>query len=62
MNKHTYKPQIINFWTAILGGPIVGPIFFTKTLTTDADLNMLKNIIDPLITEEVQNLTTVQRT
>lgn len=39
----------------ILVDSIVGPIFFRETLAGDAYLNMLEDIIDPVINEEVDN-------
>ena len=47
--------QKINVWAGIFGGEIVGPIFIEENLTGELYLNILENVIDPLITLSLEN-------
>lgn len=52
---HTQVPQKLNVWAGILGNAIVGPIFIDGTLNGGMYLELLDNVIDPLITEQLEN-------
>lgn len=52
---HTQRPQKLNVWTGILGNYIVGLFFINGNLTGELYLTSLRDIIDPLITQIVEN-------
>lgn len=52
---HTQKPEKINVWAGILGNHIIGPLFIEGNLTGQTYLDMLRDTVDPLITELVEN-------
>lgn len=52
---HTQHPQKINVWAGILGNEIIGPIFIEDNLTGQLYLNLLENVIDPLITQSLES-------
>jgi len=54
---HTQFPQKVNVWAGILGNKIIGPLFIEENLTGDLYLHLLENVIDPLITESLENQT-----
>lgn len=53
--EHTQYPQKINVWAGILGNKIIGPIFMEENLTGELYLDLLENVINPLITESLEN-------
>lgn len=52
---HTQLPQKLNVWCGILKNHIVEPHSIPGNLTDEVDLNMLEGIIDPLITETIED-------
>ena len=54
--EHTQFPQKINVWAGILGNEIIGPVFIEGNLNGELYLDMFENVIDPLITESLENL------
>ncbi|KAJ4431161.1 hypothetical protein ANN_19756 [Periplaneta americana] len=52
---NTKFPQKINLWAGIYEDDIVGPIFIEGNLTGELYLNILENVIDPLITLLLEN-------
>lgn len=52
---HTQYPQKLNVWAGILGNEIIGPIFIEENLTGQLYLNLLENVIDPLITQSLES-------
>lgn len=48
-------PQKINVWAGILGDNVIGPFFLTENLTGDLYFELLENVIDPKITEVIEN-------
>lgn len=52
---HTQFQQKLNVWIGILGDHIVGPLFIDGNLTGELYLNMLENLIHPLIVEIAEN-------
>lgn len=53
--SHTQFPQKLNVWAGLLGNRIVGPLFLEENLTGPYYLHLLETIIDPLITEILEN-------
>ncbi|CAG9813531.1 unnamed protein product [Phaedon cochleariae] len=51
--EHTQWPQKLNVWAGILGNTIIGPIFIQGDLNGMANLDMLQNLIEPLIMDAV---------
>lgn len=45
---HTQHPQKTNVWAGIIGGRIVGPVFFNQNLTAELYLDMLQNLVPAL--------------
>lgn len=54
---HTQYPEKINVWAGILGDEIIGPIFIEENLTGHLYLELLENVINPLITQSLENQT-----
>lgn len=52
---HTQVPQKLNVWAGILGDHLVGPFFIDGNLNGDIYLEMLEDLIDPMITEILEN-------
>lgn len=52
---HTQFPQKLNVWAGILGNHIVGPLFLDETLTGQLYLDLLEDLIHPLIIDIVEN-------
>ncbi|XP_071053327.1 uncharacterized protein [Onthophagus taurus] len=52
---HTQHPEKLNVWVGILGDHIIGPLFIPGNLNGEIYLEMLENVIDPLITEKLEN-------
>lgn len=52
---HTQNPEKLNVWVGIFGDRLIGPIFLEDNLTGDIYLNMLQNIIYPLLVEIVEH-------
>jgi len=52
---HTQFPEKINVWAGILGHEIVGPLFLEENLTGQLYLNLLENVIDPLIVQSLES-------
>ncbi|XP_050295593.1 uncharacterized protein LOC126735594 isoform X2 [Anthonomus grandis grandis] len=51
----TQRPQKINVWAGILGNAVIGPLFIEQNLTGELYLHLLEDVIDPLITTELEN-------
>lgn len=60
-NPHIFRegatqwPQKINVWAGILGNAVIGPLFIEENLTGELYLHLLEDVIDPLITTELEN-------
>lgn len=52
---HTQYPEKVNVWAGILGNAIIGPLFIQENLTGELYLNLLEEVIDPLITASLEN-------
>lgn len=52
---HTQRPQKLNIWAGILGNYIIGPLFINENLIGELYLTLLRDIIDPMITQVVEN-------
>lgn len=52
---HTQYPQKINVWAGILGNAVIGPVFIEENLNGQLYLELLTDIINPLITESIEN-------
>lgn len=52
---HSQTPEKLNVWAGILGDTIIGPVFIDGNLNGDIYLDLLENIIDPLIVDALEN-------
>lgn len=52
---HTQTPQKLNVWAGIFGDRLIGPIFLDGNLTGEMYLNLIENIVHPLLVDIVEN-------
>lgn len=52
---HTQRPQKLNVWCGILGDHIVGPFFIDGNLNSESYLELLREAVDPQITQILEN-------
>ncbi|EFN87922.1 hypothetical protein EAI_08475, partial [Harpegnathos saltator] len=54
---HTQHLKKLNVWAGIFGNRIVGPLFLlgTSNLTAEMYLELLEDIIDPMLTDVIEN-------
>ncbi|KAL1491580.1 hypothetical protein ABEB36_012155 [Hypothenemus hampei] len=53
--NNTQYPEKVNVWEGILGNAVLGPLFMEENLTGERYLNLLEEIIDSLITTNLEN-------
>jgi Helix-turn-helix domain (DUF4817) len=52
---HTQHPQKLNVWAGIFGDRIVGPLFLEGNLTGEMYLELLEDIIKPMLDDIIEN-------